>query len=83
MKLEFSSLNSMRNCLKRGLGYSICPEISVRRELTDGVLSKLSWGAEPLETSVIMIWHAEKWCSPLLNHFMRISEDIISNYADN
>lgn len=69
----------MRNCLKRGVGYSICPEVSARNEIADGSLSQIRWGAEPFETSVIMIWHAEKWCSPLLNYFMAISKDIISN----
>jgi len=78
-KLEFSSINGMRNCLKLGLGYSICPLVSVRRELAEGRLARLKWHNAPIETSVIMIWHAEKWCSPLLKHFMAITMEIISN----
>lgn len=78
-KLEFSSINSMRNCLKLGLGYAICPKISVRSELEDGTLASLRWHAAPFETSVVMIWHAEKWCSPLLKHFMAITRETISN----
>jgi hypothetical protein len=30
------------------------------------------------EASLIMIWHAEKWCSSLLKYFMKLSEGIIS-----
>jgi DNA-binding transcriptional LysR family regulator len=78
-KLEFSSINGMRNCLKLSLGYTICPHVSVRRELEDGSLSRLSWHAAPFETSIVMIWHAEKWCSPLLKHFMALTRETISD----
>ena len=67
----------MRECLKKNIGYSICPEISVRRELSDGSLRKLNWVGDPMETSVIMIWHAEKWRSPLLKRFMGLSKEMI------
>jgi hypothetical protein len=60
------------------MGYAVCPEISVQTELAEGSLSKLRWGAVPFETSIIMIWHIEKWCSPLLKHFMILAEEIIS-----
>ena len=68
----------MRSCLKRGVGFTICPEVSVEKELSDGDLSKIHCNEHDFETSVIMIWHAEKWCSPLLKHFMMISEDVIA-----
>jgi len=51
----------------------------VQKELADGCLAKLKWNEKDVETSVLMIWHAEKWCSPLLKHFMAISKDIITN----
>jgi DNA-binding transcriptional LysR family regulator len=71
-------MNSLQNCLKLGVGYSICPEVVVREQLRDGSLSRINWDAEELKTTVLMIWHVEKWCSPLLKHFMRISKNIIS-----
>jgi DNA-binding transcriptional LysR family regulator len=79
VRLEFASINSLRNCLKRGIGYTICPDASVQRELAEESLLKLGWHGDLLETSVIMIWHIEKWCSPLLKHFMKLCEEIISN----
>jgi hypothetical protein len=51
----------------------------IRGELAEGRLSKLRWCAEHFETSVIMIWHVEKWCSPLLKHFMALSEAVMKN----
>lgn len=70
--LEFSSLNSMRRCLARGMGITICPAVSVKKELKSKLLTRLNWDTNYMETSVIMIWHAEKWCSPILKQFIDI-----------
>ena len=61
-----------------GIGYTICPEASVQRELAEGSLRKLGWNADHSETSVVMIWHVEKWCSPLLRHFLKLCEEVVS-----
>ncbi|MGD9223910.1 MAG: LysR family transcriptional regulator substrate-binding protein, partial [Desulfobacteraceae bacterium] len=76
---EFSSINSLRKCLKRGIGITICPEVAVDEELASGDLVKLKWDSPDKETPVIMIWHAEKWCSPLLKRFMSLCEEIITD----
>ncbi len=60
------------------MGYSICPAVAVQPELRDGRLMRIKWTGPPLETAVVMIWHAEKWCSPLLKHFMGLAEEIIA-----
>ena len=69
--LEFSSGNSLRGCLQRGIGVSFCPSISIHAELQAGSLQVLGWPES--STSVIMIRHVDKWCSPLLHRFMEIS----------
>ena len=69
----------MRQCLKRGIGITVCPEVAVDKELAAGELAKLEWDGPGEETPVIMIWHAEKWCSPLLKQFMSICQEIISD----
>jgi len=79
MKLEFSSMKSMKTCLKMGIGITICPEICVQKEVAANDLIKLKWNIQDAETSVIMIWHAQKWCSPLLAQFLKLSEELISN----
>ena len=71
--LEFSSGNSLRGCLARGLGLTYCPRVSITKELEDGLLRILDW--QPTTTSVIMIRHADKWCSPLLQRFMEITRN--------
>jgi DNA-binding transcriptional LysR family regulator len=64
--------------LKRGLGVTVCPEVCAQEELRAKRLARLRWDAEAMETSILMIWHAEKWCSPLLSHFMAIAIEVIT-----
>lgn len=71
----------MRICLRQGIGLTVCPEVSIQRELEDGGLVKLNWDEATMETSLLMIWHAEKWCSPLLRHFMAIATEVIAAYC--
>ncbi len=75
--MEFSSINSMRKCLGLGIGVTVCPQVAVEADLAGGHLKKLDWRTEDAETPVIMIWHAEKWCSPLLKQFMAIAKEVI------
>jgi hypothetical protein len=50
----------------------------VAAELATGRLGRINWQAGDDEVSLIMIWHAEKWCSPLLSHFMQLAEERLS-----
>ncbi len=68
---EFSSCSSLRACVQRGLGLTICPIVSIRRELEQDSLKVLNW--QQTFTSVIMLRHTDKWCSPLLKRFMEIA----------
>ncbi|THB79193.1 MAG: hypothetical protein D3926_11280 [Desulfobacteraceae bacterium] len=68
--LEFSSINGLKSCLKKGIGITICPEKSIEPELNTGELIRLRWTPDRMTTTVFMIWHTDKWCSPLLISFM-------------
>jgi len=72
----------MRACLKRGLGLTLCPQVSVEKDLEVKSLVRLHSRDINDEVSLIMIWHAEKWCSPLLKHFMQLSESVLSEFPD-
>ncbi|MBA3008735.1 MAG: LysR family transcriptional regulator substrate-binding protein [Proteobacteria bacterium] len=75
--LEFSSITSLRACLKRGIGVTICPEIAVAEDLGTQELMALKWNQSDDQVPVIMIWHSEKWCSPLLTDFMNQAQKIM------
>ena len=68
----------MRACLKGGLGLTLCPLVAVEKDLEENDLIRLNSRDVIDEASLIMIWHVEKWCSPLLKHFMKLSEEVMS-----
>ena len=76
--LEFSSLNSILRCVNRGVGLAVCPQVIVEKKLADGRLTQISCEGMDTSASVIMVWHAEKWCSPNLKRFMEIAETHIT-----
>ncbi|MBU0969220.1 MAG: LysR family transcriptional regulator substrate-binding protein [Proteobacteria bacterium] len=77
--LEFSSANSLRGCLKRGIGITICPEIAVAKALETQSLAVLNWNRPDYQIPVLMLWHSEKWCSPLLKAFMTLAQQIMAD----
>ena len=96
-------MKGLRNCLRRGLGVTLCPRVAIQGDLEAGRLTALPWtgfeddnhesvGREGQsqqaasydggpydvmehEAAVVMIWHQDKWCSPLLRRFMELAEE--------
>ncbi|MBU0969359.1 MAG: LysR family transcriptional regulator, partial [Proteobacteria bacterium] len=57
--LEFSSIPSLKACLKRGIGITLCPEIAVAEDLGTQELMALKWNQPDNQVPVIMLWHSE------------------------
>jgi len=64
--LEFGSLESIKQCVKNGLGVSLLPKIVVEEELKRGELVKLNWNGIDISIQAQMIFHRDKWLSPPL-----------------
>jgi DNA-binding transcriptional LysR family regulator len=73
--IYFSCTKALRNCLRNGTGLSLCPEVTVSDDLASNRLAEVQWESDYKETAIIMIWHSDKWCSPLLKHFMDIATE--------
>lgn len=69
-KMEFNSVEAVKQCVIKGLGITIIPKLSVQNEIEKSKLVILPLKDEILETSVSMIWHKNKWLSPTLTEFM-------------
>lgn len=91
-------MKGLRNCLRRGLGVTLCPRVAIADDLEAGTMVALPWAgfddgenetptspspapyeAGDHEAAVVMIWHQDKWCSPLLRRFMEISKKEMEN----
>ena len=73
--MEFNSIEAIKQCVIKGLGITVIPEIAVKAELAQNKLKKIPWLDEPLETGVLMLRHKDKWISPALQAFMDISRE--------
>jgi DNA-binding transcriptional LysR family regulator len=76
--MEFNSVEAVKQCVMKGIGISIIPQLSVRNEIKTGKLAELALSDEILETCVLMIWHKNKWLSPSLTEFMNCTRKVIS-----
>jgi DNA-binding transcriptional LysR family regulator len=72
-----NSIEAIKQCVIRGVGITIIPEISIREEARQGKLAILPWTEDQLETAVLMIWHKDKWLSPTLQAFMRCARSTV------
>ena len=59
------------------MGIALCPERSVAADLAAGRLVRVGWPHAPAETMILMLTHADKWRSPLLQAFMDLAREAI------
>ncbi|MCP3923562.1 MAG: LysR family transcriptional regulator [Desulfobacterales bacterium] len=76
--MEFNSIESIKKCVEKGVGFTIAPDFYVQNEVQKGILKVLPWEGMDIEFSLLMILHKDKWISPHLYEFMKLSRDIIS-----
>lgn len=68
--MEFNNIETIKRCVKKGVGISLLPEIAVTEELDKKEMVALPGPDEGLEIALLMIWHKDKWISPTLAVFM-------------
>lgn len=64
--MEFGSLESIKQCVKNGLGISLLPELAVEEEIRRGELVSLAWQGPDIPIEAQMLFHRDKWLSPPL-----------------
>lgn len=64
--LEFGSLESIKQCVKNGLGISFLPKMVVEEEVKRGELVSLFCKEVTISIQAQMLFHREKWLSPAL-----------------
>jgi len=81
--MEFNSVAALKQCVMKGVGITILPEITAAEDISQGRLAALSWADEKLEVATLMIWYRNRWLSPTLNAFMQVAREILNDvYQD-
>jgi DNA-binding transcriptional LysR family regulator len=69
--LNINSITAIKNCIVAGTGITVIPRVAVEKELVDGSLTILPWMGNKIHyADLLMIWHKDKWMSPILKAFM-------------
>ncbi|MBN8235853.1 LysR family transcriptional regulator [Halobacillus kuroshimensis] len=76
-KLEFGSIEAIKQCVIAGLGIAALPHMVVERELTEGRIVDLGWKIPQPPLFTQLAWHKDKWLSPPLKDFIDISREFL------
>ena len=63
-RLEFSSIEAIKACVKLGTGIAAISRVSVARELETGELVALDWADDDLSVPLLLAWNKRKWQPP-------------------
>ena len=75
--LEFNSVAAIIACVRQGLGLTLIPKVAVSHEINTKKLMALPWSDGDFEVAQLMIWHRDKWLSPVLKSFMDITRNLV------
>ncbi|MBT2290124.1 LysR family transcriptional regulator [Paenibacillus albidus] len=76
--LEFQSAEAIKQCAISGIGIAFLPEIVVEAEVERGELVALPWQIPHLLVYTQMLWHKDKWLSPIILSFIEAAREVLA-----
>lgn len=76
--MEFHSIEAIKQCVLGGMGVAVLPEMAVHSELLQGRLVRLSYPGQPTTLMTYLTWHKDKWQSPALQAFLRVTREMLT-----
>ncbi|WP_336758741.1 LysR family transcriptional regulator [Paenibacillus sp. USHLN196] len=76
--LEFQNAEAIKQCAIAGIGIAFLPEITTGEEVKRGDLVVLPWQIPDLHVYTQMLWHKDKWLSPILLSFIEAAREVIA-----
>lgn len=75
--LETGSVQAIKQFTMSGLGITLLPKVAVKDEVAGGKLVPLNWKGPDFEIISQVLYHKDKWISPALKEFLRLSKRIM------
>lgn len=75
--MEFHSVEAIKQCVMAGIGLSFLPLVAVETEIAQGRLIPLNWAGRDFQVVTQIIWHKDKWLSPALRAFLKVTRELI------
>lgn len=77
MKIEFASVEAIKQCVMAGLGIALLPKMAVAKEIEQGQLTVLPWDGPEFPIVTQLCWHKDKWLSPALSAFLEMTREML------
>jgi DNA-binding transcriptional LysR family regulator len=74
--MELSSIATIKECTHCGLGIAILPRVSVADYIQQGKLTELHLPGSCFRISTQIIYHREKWLSPVIKTFLEMCDEV-------
>ncbi|NRG48102.1 substrate-binding domain-containing protein, partial [Bacillus sp. CRN 9] len=81
--LEFQNAEAIKQCAITGIGIAFLPEITVEAEVERGDLVTLPWQNPDLHVYTQMLWHKDKWISPIILSFIEAAREVLAVVEEN
>ncbi|WDH84880.1 LysR family transcriptional regulator [Paenibacillus urinalis] len=76
--LEFQNAEAIKQCAMARIGIAFLPEITVEAEVERGELIALPWEIPDLHVYTHMVWHKDKWLSPIILSFIETAREVMA-----
>lgn len=70
--MEFTSVETIKQCAALGMGIACLPAIVATSEIATGKLAALPWSGADLSMRTLAVWHKDKWLSPAMEAFLSL-----------
>lgn len=79
-KLEFVSIEAIKQCVIAGLGIAVLPAMVVEADIEKGQMKELEWNhfRNPIYTKIA--WHKDKWMTPPLEAFIELTRKTFKDW---
>ncbi len=81
-KIEFASVEAIKQCVISGLGVTLLPKVAVVEEIQLEQLSALHWADPGFPVVTQICWHKDKWMSPALQAFVDLARRFLREGAN-
>ncbi|MED3574313.1 LysR family transcriptional regulator [Cytobacillus praedii] len=75
-KIEFVSIEAIKQCVIAGLGVALLPEMVVKKDIKEGRMKEFAWATSDSQLFTQIAWHKDKLMTPPLEAFIRLTRKI-------
>jgi DNA-binding transcriptional LysR family regulator len=77
--MEFTSVETIKQCAVLGMGIACLPAIVAGSEISTGKLAALPWSGTDLSMRTLAVWHKDKWLSSAMEAFLSLLRKRLSS----